>query len=97
MIGRRHREDAWNVLDGLPSDDLLAQLIARYSEPGHAYHALQHLRECFDQLAPVSSRTTRLPEVQLALWFHDAIYDTRAQVNEDRTPTERESRYARPE
>ena len=85
MIERRLWEDAWNGLGVLPPHDLLAQLIARYSEPGRAYHTLQHLRECFDQLAPASALTTRLSEVQLALWFHDAIYDTHAQDNEERS------------
>ena len=60
-------------------------IVARYSEPSRAYHTLQHLRECFAHLALAFALTTRLPEVQLALWFHDAIYDTRAQDNEERS------------
>ena len=52
---------------------------------GRAYHTLQHLRECFAQLAPVESCAEHLAEVELALWFHDALYDTRAQDNEERS------------
>jgi predicted metal-dependent HD superfamily phosphohydrolase len=56
-----------------------AELIARHCEPHRRYHTVQHLDECFlalDQVQPHS------PDVELALWFHDAIYDTHRADNE---------------
>ncbi len=78
-------EQAWRALGVRAPEGLLDELIARYSEPQRAYHTLQHLDECFAQLSPASSLAEHLAEVQLALWFHDAIYDSRAQDNEERS------------
>lgn len=77
--------DAWGRLGLSAPEGLLAQLVARYSETHRAYHTLQHLRECFEQLAPAASLARQLEEVQLALWFHDAIYDPRARDNEEQS------------
>jgi predicted metal-dependent HD superfamily phosphohydrolase len=75
-------DDAWRALRASPPRGLLTELVARYSEPHRAYHTLQHLGECAVELQRAASAAERLPEVQLALWFHDAIYDTHARDNE---------------
>lgn len=77
--------DAWRRLGRSAPEGLLAQLVARYSEAHRAYHTLQHLRECFEHLAPAGSLASHPEEVQLALWFHDAIYDPRARDNEEQS------------
>ncbi len=68
-----------------PPDNVYSELVAHYSEPHRAYHTLQHLQECFDQLDSVRDLCTHPAEVELALWFHDAIYDTHASDNEERS------------
>jgi predicted metal-dependent HD superfamily phosphohydrolase len=79
-----HWEATWSDL-GLarPDASVFAELLARHSEPTRAYHTCQHLEECFAQFARARSLADRPGEVQLALWFHDAIYDTRSSRNED--------------
>ncbi len=57
-------------------------LIVRYSEPHRRYHTVQHLDECFERLAEIKTDAVHPDEVELALWFHDAVYDTRRQDNE---------------
>jgi predicted metal-dependent HD superfamily phosphohydrolase len=57
-------------------------LIARYSEPHRKYHTVRHLDECFAKLAEVRHLAEHPAEVEVALWFHDAIYEKRSDQNE---------------
>lgn len=76
----------WQELGATQADfGLLNQLIAAYSERQRHYHTLQHLREClayFDAAATLAPHPAR---VQLALWFHDAVYDPQRSDNEERS------------
>src|SRR5687768_3337965 len=83
MTEQERWSETWSRLGAVAPETLLAELVGRYSEPHRFYHTLQHLRECFSVLEPASHLARHLGEVQLALWFHDAIYDTRAQDNEE--------------
>lgn len=60
-------------------------LIARYREPHRRYHTLQHLEECFAAFDEIAHFAERAADVELAVWFHDAIYDTRRNDNEQRS------------
>lgn len=72
----------WQGLDIGASDALYKDLVSRYAEPHRHYHTGRHLDECFVQLDAVPSLAERLHEVELALWFHDAVYAARASDNE---------------
>jgi predicted metal-dependent HD superfamily phosphohydrolase len=65
-----------------PSPALYAQLIQQYAEPQRKYHTLQHLAECIAQLEPALGLCAHPGEVEIALWFHDAIYDLARTDNE---------------
>ncbi len=78
-------QSAWQGVGARASDTLLTDVLARYAEPPRAYHTRQHLTECFAALEPAAHLAERLGEVQLALWFHDAIYDPRRHDNEARS------------
>src|SRR6185369_5490869 len=76
----------WRELGASEADDeLYHRLVACYSEPHRKYHTVQHLNECFAHLERVSSFAEHPPEVELALWFHDAIYNTHEKDNEKRS------------
>ncbi|HKH20109.1 MAG TPA: hypothetical protein VKB53_04265 [Gammaproteobacteria bacterium] len=64
-----------------PNEILLQDLIARCSEPHRKYHTMQHLNECFDKLQEIRAAAVHPDEIELALWFHDAIYDVKRQDN----------------
>lgn len=71
---------------GITADEaLLRDLVARYSEPHRKYHTMQHLEECFGKLRELRALARQPEEIELALWFHDAIYDTRRRDNEERS------------
>ncbi len=73
---------AWRALGANPPDGLLAEVVLRYGAAGRHYHTLQHLGECFAMLDGARHLAERPAELELALWFHDAVYDTRAHDNE---------------
>jgi predicted metal-dependent HD superfamily phosphohydrolase len=75
----------------VPDNQVLDELLQHYREPHRAYHTLRHLEECFGHFDAVRNLCTHSGEVQLALWFHDAIYDTRMSDNEDRSASWAES------
>jgi predicted metal-dependent HD superfamily phosphohydrolase len=58
-------------------------LLSRYAEPHRKYHTLQHLEECLSLFEAMMDAPDHSPEVEMALWFHDAIYDLKSSKNED--------------
>lgn len=66
-----------------PQPDLFAELAARYAEPWRAYHDLGHVLDVLSVLDDVA--LTDPLAVTLAVWFHDAVYDPRANDNEERS------------
>lgn len=60
-------------------------LAARYSEPHRYYHTGRHIGECLEQFDVVRHLASQPAAVELALWFHDAIYDTHANDNEEQS------------
>jgi predicted metal-dependent HD superfamily phosphohydrolase len=74
---------AWKSLraegDGITT---MQALIERYCEPHRAYHTVQHLRECLERFDEVCALAVHPATVELALWYHDAIYDVHSKTNE---------------
>jgi predicted metal-dependent HD superfamily phosphohydrolase/alkylhydroperoxidase family enzyme len=67
--------------------DQRAQLLGRWSEPHRHYHDRRHLAavlRALDELAAAGAVFEREP-VELAAWFHDAVYEIGAPDNEERS------------
>ncbi|MCW6160171.1 MAG: pantetheine-phosphate adenylyltransferase [Candidatus Micrarchaeales archaeon] len=75
----------WNEL-GAKGDPnaVFESLLEEYSK-GRAYHNLTHVEFCLDQLDRVRMEVKDPNAVAFALWFHDAVYDTRSQDSEVRS------------
>lgn len=68
-----------------PARDVFAQLQAAYSKPDRHYHSARHISACLTQFDSDRLLVQRPEEIEIALWFHDAIYDTRRNDNERRS------------
>ena len=78
--------NVWRELGASRRDDeLYHRVVACYAEPHRKYHTLQHLDECLAHLEKLRSFAEHPAEVELALWFHDAIYNTHEHDNEKRS------------
>ena len=60
-------------------------LQAAYSEPHRFYHTTEHISNCLQQLDEVADLARSPEEVEVALWFHDAVYALRGQGNESKS------------
>ncbi|MEZ4707092.1 MAG: hypothetical protein R3A44_07805 [Caldilineaceae bacterium] len=75
----------WQALFARPNRALFEQLATAYAAPNRFYHTQQHLAECLHHFDDARHLMQRPAEVELALWFHDAIYDARRGDNEERS------------
>jgi len=62
-------------------------LAQRLAEPHRAYHTMRHILHCLDEMACVRHLAAHPDAVEMALWYHDAIYDTHATDNEAQSAT----------
>lgn len=69
----------------LPLECEFTDLLDRYREPHRAYHTVQHLDECFREFEVARASADSPSAVALALFYHDAIYDTHAHDNEEKS------------
>ena len=65
--------------------DVLGELLRAYSSPDRDYHNLTHIQDCLSIFDQTSALATHPGEVELAIWFHDAAYDTRRSDNEQKS------------
>ena len=61
---------------------VLTDLKARYAEPHRAYHSWTHIADLLEQFAQNRATIGQPVAVELAVLFHDAIYDPRSATNE---------------
>jgi predicted metal-dependent HD superfamily phosphohydrolase len=78
-------EESWALVGRPAPVEPLRRLVARYGERHRAYHDLRHVLACLELARTVRRELDAPAEVELALWYHDAVYEPRASDNEARS------------
>src|SRR5215468_5140378 len=60
-------------------------LAQRLAESHRAYRTMRHILHCLDEMEHVRHRAVHPDAMAMALWYHDAIYDTHATNNEEQS------------
>ena len=83
---RRRWDELWARIgvrrDGAPSID---PLILAYGSERRHYHNLKHVLQCLEEFAAVRPLCANPDAVELAIWYHDVVYDPTRGDNEERS------------
>lgn len=78
--------DRWRTLMhamGLAANEAtFASLLAAYRQPHRHYHTPRHIADCLHQFDTLRHAADQPHAIELAIWFHDAIYDPYRSDNE---------------
>src|SRR5260370_20074579 len=77
----RNTPHAWRII----SEPVRAELVSAYTAPDRHYHDLRHIEALLGLADACAGAITDRDAVEAAIWFHDAIYDTRRSDNEERS------------
>ncbi|MEM7432931.1 MAG: hypothetical protein AAF351_13495 [Pseudomonadota bacterium] len=64
-------------------DAMYLRLANAYSEKHRHYHTLEHIEAMLNHFDHYRSLAKEPDSIELAIWFHDAIYKTRSKSNEE--------------
>eukprot|EP01138_Halocafeteria_seosinensis_P006313 gb/GECG01006454.1/.p1 GENE.gb/GECG01006454.1/~~gb/GECG01006454.1/.p1 ORF type:complete len:221 (+),score=37.10 gb/GECG01006454.1/:1-663(+) len=88
--------DLWTRLGVVSRQDKLQgfynELMRQYSEEHRHYHAFSHIQHCLTEVDEARDQqlldTEGMDKVELALWYHDAVYFPRRNDNEEESALE---------
>jgi predicted metal-dependent HD superfamily phosphohydrolase len=67
---------------GATDVSVFGDLTNRWAEAHRHYHTARHLTECLDWVESAREALAFPEEVEIGLWFHDAVYDPRRDDSE---------------
>ena len=85
MLDRPRFETLWCRRIGNGAGVVFDELETLYGEPHRVYHTTAHIEYCLRLFDLAADRMDEPDAVEMALWFHDAIYDVPAKENELRS------------
>src|SRR6476469_7751770 len=65
--------------------ETFARLWSLYTEPTRHYHGMNHVAELLGEFDRVAAQCENPAAVEMAIWFHDCIYQATRDDNEERS------------
>ena len=84
-MDRQRFERLWERRIGAGAGEVFDELDTLYHEPHRRYHTAAHVEHCLRLFDLAADRMDEPDAVEMALWFHDAVYDVPTQGNERRS------------
>lgn len=86
-MDKRRFTSLWNRCQtgdnaGASADDVYEEVHGYYSASGRHYHTPEHIDHCLRQFDLACAEMEDADAVEIAIWFHDLIFDVRANDNE---------------
>lgn len=79
----RRFQSTWDRISSSSNGDVIGrELFARYAESNRFYHTIDHIDYCLGMFDKVRKHCVNPDAVELAIWFHDVVYDFPANENE---------------
>jgi predicted metal-dependent HD superfamily phosphohydrolase len=76
--------DLWQRLGGQgDAASVYSDLVRHYEEQHRAYHNFCHIQHCLLEFDSARHLAANPHAIELAIWFHDVVYDTHAKDNEE--------------
>jgi len=84
-LDRQRFEALWSRRIGAGARDVFDELETLYGESHRRYHTASHIEHCLHQFDLAADRMNDPDAVEMAVWFHDAIYEIPGKDNELRS------------
>ncbi|MDD4990532.1 MAG: N-methyl-D-aspartate receptor NMDAR2C subunit [Candidatus Pacebacteria bacterium] len=80
----------WQRVGANPENahELFGKIIEKYGSNERAYHNLDHIKQCLQELDGARDLANDANAIEMAIWFHDLVYDTRRKDNEEKSAEE---------
>ncbi len=73
------------LIDASLSENIFNDLVKNYSSKKRHYHTLEHIQNMLNSISEVKNRLADYETVFFAVWFHDVIYESLKNDNEDKS------------
>jgi predicted metal-dependent HD superfamily phosphohydrolase len=72
-------------IDQTTAETLWEEIVQHYAEGRRVYHNLGHLYDLFKKMDRHQEDVTDIKAVELAIWYHDIVYDPMSKDNEEKS------------
>ena len=85
MFEKQNLHQSLAVLGVIDPGDIFFELAESYEASTRHYHTDRHVSECLKHFSNYRDQAEKPAEIEIAIWFHDAIYDTTKSGNEEQS------------